>query len=331
MKKYKNVGGQAVIEGVMMRGKQSMATAVRLDSGEIIVDKQNKVPLSKKYKILGVPFIRGIVSFFDSLITGIKILNYSASFFDADDEEKQEESKFDKWFKDTFKEKTSSVIVGISLVLSLAISFILFFALPTFTTGLLKKVITKRYILNILEGLMRILILVSYMLLVSKMEDIKRVFQYHGAEHKTIFCYEAEEELTVENVKKFSRFHPRCGTNFVFLVMVISILVFSIVSWNSFWERILFRLLLLPVVLGISYEVIKWMGKSESFLSNFFAYPGLLLQRITTKEPYDDQIEVAIRALKEAEGIATYEEANTVKTNTIDNETIIIELEDTIS
>lgn len=302
MGKYKNVGGQAVIEGVMMRGKETMATAVRLDNGEIIVDKQNNIPLSKRYKILGLPFVRGIVSFFDSLIIGIKILNYSASVFDVDDED-EEESKFDIWFKNKFKEKTSSVIVGISLVLSLVISFILFFAFPTFITGLLKKVITKRYVLNLIEGLMRILILVIYMLAVSKMEDIKRVFQYHGAEHKTIFCYEADEELTVENVKKFSRYHPRCGTNFIFLVMVISILVFSLVSWNSFWERIFFRLLLLPVVLGISYEIIKWMGKSESFLSNFFAYPGLLLQRITTKEPYDDQIEVAIVALKEAEGI----------------------------
>ncbi|SHK40987.1 Uncharacterized conserved protein YqhQ [Hathewaya proteolytica DSM 3090] len=302
MKKYKNVGGQAVIEGVMMRGKNGMATAVRLNNGEIVVEKENKPPLTQRHKILGLPFIRGIASFADSLVTGIKILNYSASFFQEEDGE-EEEGKFDKWFKEKFKENSSNVIVGISLCLSLVLSFFLFFAMPTFITGLLKNVIDKRFVLNIVEGVIRVLILVLYMLIVSRMEDIKRVFQYHGAEHKTIFCYEADEELTVENVKAFERFHPRCGTNFIFLVMVISIIVFSAVSWNSLWQRLIFRILLLPVVVGISYEVIKWMGKSNSFLSNFFAYPGLLLQRITTKEPYDDQIEVAIRALKEAEGI----------------------------
>ncbi|GAA0785131.1 DUF1385 domain-containing protein [Hathewaya limosa] len=299
MGKYKNVGGQAVIEGVMMRGSKKMATAIRKENGEISVKSEEIVPLSKKNKLFSVPIIRGIVSFIDSLIIGINILNYSASFF----EDEEEEGKFDKWFKETFKEKGTDILVGISLILSLVFSFMLFFVMPTFVSGLLRNIVKNKFALNILEGLFRVLILVIYIFVVSKMGDIKRVFQYHGAEHKTIFCYEAEAELTVENVKKFERFHPRCGTNFLFLVMIISILIFSVVGWESLWQRILYRLLLLPAVLGVSYEAIKWMGKSDGFLSRFFAYPGLLLQRITTEEPDEKQIEVAIKALKFAEGI----------------------------
>lgn len=310
MGKYKNVGGQAVIEGVMMRGKEKMATAIRLESGEITVDESEIVPLNKKNRFFSLPLVRGIVSFIDSLITGIKVLNYSASFFEIEDEE-EEESKFDKYFKSIFKEKSKDAILVISMVLSLMISFLMFFALPTFATGLLRKFIDNNFTLNIVEGLMRVFILVIYIYAVSRLEDIKRVFEYHGAEHKTIFCYESDEELTVENVKKFKRFHPRCGTNFIFLVMIISILVFSVVSWNSLWERLLYRLLLLPLVLGISYEAIKWMGKSQSFISDFFAYPGMFLQRITTNEPDDKQIEVAIRALKVAEGIYVEEKVKT--------------------
>lgn len=320
MGKYKNVGGQAVIEGVMMRGKKKMATAIRLESGEINVDEDEIVPLNKKNKFLSLPLIRGVISFFDSLITGIKVLNYSASFFEIEDEE--EESKFDKWFKGIFKEKSKDAILVIAMILSLTISFLMFFALPTFSTGLLRRFIDNKFILNIVEGMMRVLILVIYIYAVSRLDDIKRVFEYHGAEHKTIFCYEADEELTIENVKKFKRFHPRCGTNFIFLVMIISILVFSVVSWNSLWERLLYRLLLLPLVLGISYEAIKWMGKSDSFLSDFFAYPGMFLQRITTNEPDDEQIEVAIRALKVAEGIYVEEKVETEEKEVVEEKEV---------
>jgi len=302
MEKKTTVGGQAVIEGVMMRGAKGLATAVRLPNGSIEVKKESSESLTKKNKFFGFPIIRGFISLIESLIIGIKSLEYSASFFEDDEEES--ESKFDKWFEKVFKEKGNSVLMGISLVLSLAFSTLLFFILPTALTSLVKKAITSNVVvLNIIEGIIRVIIFIGYIFIVGKLEDIKRAYQYHGAEHKTIFCYESGIDLTPENAKKFGRLHPRCGTNFLFLVMVISIIIFSFTGWQSIGQRVISRVLLLPVVSGVTYEVIKWLGKSDSKISKIIAWPGLLLQKITTQEPDESMLEVAITSLKAAEGL----------------------------
>ncbi|MBU6137268.1 peptide chain release factor N(5)-glutamine methyltransferase [Clostridium tertium] len=294
------VGGQAVIEGVMMRGSKGQATAVRTPNKEIRIDFKKIVPITKKYKFLNVPFIRGIFVLVDSLITGINTLNYSASFFEDEDES---ESKFEIWLKNKFGERSNDLIIGATMILSFAITVGLFVALPTAIASLFSYLNLHPIALNLIEAVIRMVILLGYMYSISKMEDIYRVFQYHGAEHKSIFCYEAEEELTVDNVKKFSRFHPRCGTNFLFLIMFVSILIFSFTGWGGFLERLILRILLIPVVSGITYELIKWLGKNDNKLAKIIAYPGLKLQELTTKEPDDDQIEVAIAALMKAEGL----------------------------
>lgn len=294
-----NVGGQAVIEGVMMRGSKGIATAVRTVEGEIVVDKKDYTSFTKKNKVLGLPIIRGFVSLIESLIIGVQTLNYSASFFEED----EEPSKLDKWVKKIFKEKSNDVIMGVSLAISLIISIGLFFVLPTLVASVFSKMGASVMALNIVEGVIRVSIFLTYVYLIGKMEDIKRVYEYHGAEHKTIFCYESDIELTPENAAKFARFHPRCGTNFLFLVMIVSIIVFSLTGWNSIWERIVYRIILLPVISGVSYEIIKWMGKSTGTLAKALSYPGLKLQNLTTREPDLLQLEVAIKALKAAEGI----------------------------
>lgn len=294
-----DVGGQAVIEGVMMRGSKGQATAIRKSNGKIEVDIKKIVPITKKYKILNIPFIRGIFVLIDSLITGVDTLNYSASFF----EEEEEESKFEKWLKDKFGDKANNLIMAGTMVMSFIIAIGLFIAVPTGIASIFSILNLNPIALNLIEAVIRIMILLGYMYVISKMEDIYRVFQYHGAEHKTIFCYEAEEELTVENVRKFERFHPRCGTNFLFLIMSVSILIFSFTGWGGFFERLVLRIVLIPIVSGITYELIRWLGRSENFMSRIIAYPGLKLQELTTKEPDDSQLEVAIEALKKAEGI----------------------------
>ena len=299
MARNTSVGGQAVIEGVMMRGSDGIATAVRTEQGEIVVEKKGYTSYTKKNKFAGIPIIRGFVSLIESLIIGVKTLNYSASFF----EDEGVPSKSDKFIQKLFKEKSNDVIMGISLIISLALSVGLFFILPTLVANLFSRLGASTMGLNIVEGVIRVLIFLSYIYLIGKMEDIKRVYEYHGAEHKTIFCYENEVELTPENAAKFGRLHPRCGTNFLFLVMIVSIIVFSLTGWNSIGERIMYRIILLPLISGISYEIIKWMGKSKSKLAKILACPGLKLQNLTTREPDLSQLEVAITALKASEGI----------------------------
>ncbi|MGH4126141.1 MAG: DUF1385 domain-containing protein [Clostridium sp.] len=299
MAKNVNVGGQAVIEGVMMRGSNGIATAVRTVGGEIVVEKKCYTSYTKKNKFFGLPIIRGFISLIESLVIGVQTLNYSASFF----EEAGEASKLDKWIEKIFKEKSNDVIMGISLVISLVISIGLFFILPTLVANVFSKMGTGNIGMNIVEGIIRVLIFLLYVYLIGKMEDIKRVYQYHGAEHKTIFCYENNVELTPENAAKFGRLHPRCGTNFLFLVMIVSIIMFSFTGWNSIGERIMYRIILLPLISGVSYEIIKWMGKSQGSLAKILSYPGLKLQNLTTREPDLSQLEVAIKALKVAEGI----------------------------
>lgn len=308
MSKKASVGGQAVIEGVMMRGSRGIATAVRKADGEIVIDMQESIPYTKRNKFLGMPVIRGFVSLIESLVVGIKTLNFSASFF----EEEGEPSKFDKWFEKVFKDKSNDVIMGFSLIVSLFFTVALFFALPTFAANIFKRLdVHNTVVLNVLEGLIRVIIFLLYVYFIGKMEDINRVYQYHGAEHKTIFCYENDVELTPENAQKFGRLHPRCGTNFLFLVMIISIVIFSLTGWNSILERVMYRVILLPVISGLTYELIRWMGKSESRISQILAYPGLMLQKLTTREPDLKQIEVAIMALNAAEGIEVKAESET--------------------
>lgn len=293
------VGGQAVIEGVMMRGGKGQATAVRTPKNKIEVEFEKVLPITKRKKYLNIPFIRGVFILIDSLVTGIKTLNYSASFFEED----EEPSKFEEWLKRKLGDKANDIIIGVTLAFSMVLAMGLFIAIPTGVASIFKGLGFTPIILNLIEAMIRISILLIYIYGISKMEDIYRVFQYHGAEHKTIFCYEAEEKLTVENVKKFSRFHPRCGTNFLFLIMFVSIIIFTFTGWGNFAQRLILRIVLIPVVSGITYEIIRWLGKNDSSLAKVIAYPGLKLQELTTKEPDNDQIEVAIAALMRAEGI----------------------------
>lgn len=308
MARKTSVGGQAVIEGVMMRGTNGVATAVRKSDGDISVKFEKIIPYAKRNKFFSIPIIRGFVALIESMIVGIQTLNYSASLFEDENEEADTEpSKFEKWLYKIFGERINNIIMGISLIISIIFAVVLFFIIPTFAANLFSKLHLNTIALNFIEGVIRVAIFVIYIYFIGKMSDINRVFQYHGAEHKTVFCYENEDELTPENASKYSRFHPRCGTNFLFLVMIVSIIIFSFTKWSSLPERIISRVVLLPLVSGITYEIIRWMGKSKSSISHFFAYPGLMLQKLTTREPDYSQLEVAIKALKRAEGIDSEE------------------------
>lgn len=296
-----SIGGQAVIEGVMMRGPHTIATAVRKPDGEIIIDKQ-EIGKIRKSEFLKLPIIRGCVGFFDSMVLGIKSLMFSAKFFEIDEDGEpieEEPSKFEKWLENKLgSEKAMEIAIYISVILSLFLSVGLFILLPSFITGFLKPIISRRLFLNLIEGVTRIIIFIAYLGLVSQMKDIKRVFMYHGAEHKSIHCYEKGFSLTVENVKKQTRLHPRCGTSFLLIVMVISIIIFSLISWDiSVFLRLGYRLLLLPVVAGISYEIIKFAGRHDNWFTKIISMPGLWFQYITTREPDESQIEVAIASL----------------------------------
>lgn len=287
MAKKTNIGGQAVIEGVMMRGPSTIALAVRKENGEIFVKTDKKVPLTKRNKFFSLPFIRGVVALVESLVVGTKMLSDSAYIVEDNEEE------IDK--KKSLKEK---IILGFTLAVSFGISLLLFALLPTVVADFAKLVTANTVIINLFEGLIKVIIFLSYIYFIGKLEDIKRVFQYHGAEHKTIFCYEAEKPLTVENVKKFGRLHPRCGTNFMLTVIIVGIFVFSVFGWPNLGVRIVLRIALLPVIAGISYEFIKWQGKSDSSFARIFSTPGLYLQKLTTNEPDESQIEVAIESIK---------------------------------
>lgn len=326
------MGGQAVIEGVMMRGSKSLATAVRTPKGNIEINYKDNRPITKKHPILNIPFLRGFFVLIESMKIGMESLNYSASFLDDEDEEP---TKFELWLEKKLGKRANDVIIGFTMIISFIFSIGLFVALPTGIASIFKNMRASNLALNLIEAFIRISILIGYMYVISKMKDIYRLFQYHGAEHKTIFCYESMEELTVENVRKQPRLHPRCGTNFMFLIMFVSIVIFSCTGWGGIVERLLLRIILIPVVTGISYELIKWLGKSDGKLASIIAYPGLKLQLLTTKEPDDSQIEVAIASLKAAEGIEdlnkTIEElintgTKTLKDNGIDTARLDTEL-----
>lgn len=290
-----SIGGAAVMEGVMMRGPHSIAVAVRKPDGEIEIDVKETKPVSKRNFFLKLPIVRGCIAFFESMITSTKALMYSASFIDVEEEEP---SKFDAWLEKVFGDKLKDAILYLSVVLSLFLSVGLFILLPTWLVSLVRIFCSNQVVLTVAEGVTRIVIFLGYLILVSQMPDIKRVFEYHGAEHKTIACYESGEELTVENAKTKCRLHPRCGTSFLLIVMVVSIIVFSFLKWDNILIRTLTRLALLPIVAGISYEIIKLAGRYDNFATRIVSWPGLMLQKITTREPDESQLEVAIASMK---------------------------------
>ncbi len=309
-----SIGGQAVIEGVMMRGPYKTAVAVRKPDKEIEC-KIDENGTKKHNWFFKLPIVRGCVNFIESLVIGMKALMFSADFMDIEGEE-ETESKFEKWLDEKFGDKIKDIVIYFSIALSLVLSVGLFILLPTaITQGLqwifknlsLEDFAKTGTFISVTEGIIKMAIFLTYMYLVSKMEDIKRVFEYHGAEHKTIACYESGEELTVENVKKHSRFHPRCGTSFLLFVMVVSIILYAMLpkfnaeTYNAI-QRLLLRmgtrLLLLPVVAGVSYEIIKIAGRSSNPCVKWLTKPGLWLQKLTTREPDETQIEVAIKSIE---------------------------------
>ena len=295
-KKKTNIGGQALIEGIMMKGPHKMATAVRKPDGEITL-KTTELSNKSKNKFTKLPFVRGSFMLIESMISGVKELMFSASFY----EDSIEEDAVDRFLKKVFKDKADTAIIYVSLVLALVFSVGLFIVGPSLLTSLLKYFTDNSIILNLVEGIIRVGIFVLYTVLISKLEDIKRVFMYHGAEHKTIYCYENGEELTVENVRKYTTLHPRCGTSFMINVLLISIIVFSFFGWPNPIMRVVIRILMLPVIAGIAYEINRLMGRCEkqNILTKIITYPGFMLQKITTSEPDDSMIEVAITAMKE--------------------------------
>lgn len=290
------IGGQAVIEGVMMKNMDRYAVSVRKPNGKIETKVEECVSFAEKHSLFQLPIFRGMVNFLESMVIGMKTLNYSASFYE--DEEEQTESRTEQFLEKILGEKAEKIIMGIVLVFSLAISIGLFMILPYIASEALGKLIQNEYAVLLMEGIIRIAIFLGYIVLISQMEDIKRVFMYHGAEHKTINCLEAGVELTPENVDNFSRLHKRCGTSFIFIVMIISMVFFFFIRVDTIWLRIVLRLLFLPLVAGVSYEFIRLAGSSDHPLVQIFSKPGLALQRLTTKEPDHSMIEVAIASVE---------------------------------
>ncbi|MCI5952339.1 MAG: DUF1385 domain-containing protein [Anaerostipes sp.] len=299
--KRTSIGGQAVIEGVMMKNGKKCAIAVRKPDHTIEVKTSVQTSIAEKYKILKLPIIRGVVNFIESMVVGIQTLTYSASFY----EEEEEESSFDRWFENTFKEKGESILMGITVCISLVLSIGIFMILPYLLTGFLENQLKSHTLVLALEGVVRIGIFLGYIVLISRMKDIQRVFMYHGAEHKTINCLEHGEDLTPENVKKYSRLHKRCGTSFLFIVMFISIFFFFFIRVDSILLKVVFRLLLIPVIAGVSYEFIRFAGKNDSGLVGILSKPGMMLQKLTTREPDLSMIEVAIKSV---EGVIDWKE-----------------------
>ena len=290
------IGGQAVIEGVMMKNMDRYAVSVRKPNGKIETKVEECVSFAEKHPLFQLPVFRGMANFLESMVIGMKTLNYSASFYE--DEEEQTESRTEQLLEKILGEKAEKIIMGIVLVFSLAISIGLFMILPYIASEALGKLIRNEYVILFMEGIIRIAIFLGYIVLISRMEDIKRVFMYHGAEHKTINCLEAGVPLTPENVDNFSRLHKRCGTSFIFIVMIISMVFFFFIRVDTIWLRIVLRLLFLLLVAGVSYEFIWLAGSSDHPLVQIFSKPGLALQRLTTKEPDHSMIEVAIASVE---------------------------------
>ncbi len=294
--KNSGIGGQAVLEGIMMRNKDKYAIAVRKPDKEIeLVVKDSKM-LTDKYKWLNYPIIRGVFNFIDSMVTGISTITYSASFYD--DPAEQKKTKADEIGRAVFKDKLESILMAVTVIVSVVLAVGLFMILPYFVSRLLKNLISSQILLNFIEGLVRVIIFLLYMVAISQMNDIKRTYMYHGAEHKCINCIENGARLTVENVMNSSRLHKRCGTSFMFLVMFISILFFIFIRVDNTILQVVIRIFMIPVIAGVSYEILKWAGRNDNAFVNIVSKPGMLLQKLTTKEPDADMVEVAIKAVE---------------------------------
>lgn len=319
-----SIGGQAVIEGVMMKNQDRYAIAVRKPDKEIEVQVNEYISVSKKYRILDIPILRGVVNFVESMVIGVKTLTYSAEFYDEEETEKErarrekkEAKRLEKAKKkgisaeeaqnvaDKREEKSEDMLMAVTVMFSIVLAVGLFMLLPAFLVSFVDEYIKNHFLIGLLEGIIRLSIFILYVYLISRMEDIKRTYMYHGAEHKTINCLEAGEDLTVENVMKHTRFHKRCGTSFLFIVMFVSILVFMCIRTETVWLRLLLRVLLVPFIAGISYEFIRFAGRSRSKVADIMSKPGLWVQRLTTIEPTPDMVEVAIKAV---EGVFDWKE-----------------------
>jgi len=292
--KYSGIGGQAVIEGIMMMNRNDYAVAVRKPDQEIEVKRDRYVSITQKVRLFSLPFIRGVFRFADSMIIGMKTLTYSASFFE--DDEDSEPGRIEQFLSRILGEKLESALMAFVMVLSFIMAIGIFMLLPLFIAGLFSNVIESERLMAVLEGVIRILIFIAYIKIVSRMEDIKRTFMYHGAEHKCINCVEHGLPLTVENVRNSSKEHKRCGTSFILIVMVISILFFMVVRVDNVWMRFASRIVLVPVIAGVSYEILQLAGRSNSKFMDLVSRPGMWMQGLTTKEPDDSMIEVAIAA-----------------------------------
>ena len=306
--KYSGIGGQAVIEGIMMKNGDRYSTAVRKPDKTIAVMEDKYESLTTRFPIFALPFFRGIFSFIDSLILGMKTLSYSSSFFEDDEDSKP--SKFEEKLIKIFGDRLDKVIMGITMFISVIASIAIFMVLPMLLSNIIKMKINNHYIIAIFEGIIRIAIFIIYIKLISGMEDIKRTFMYHGAEHKCINCIEHGLELNVENVMKSSKEHKRCGTSFIIIVMMISILFFMVVRVDTIWLRAVSRIVLVPAIAGVSYEFLRIAGKSDFWLVNLLSKPGLWMQGLTTKEPTPDMVEVAITAVERVFDWRTYLEKN---------------------
>ena len=288
-----SVGGQALMEGIMMRGPKKICVAVRKPDGEIDLTMEDV----KHHKWQKIPFVRGAFSMIENLVLGYRYLMHSAEV-SMPEEEQEEPGKLDKWLQEHTGPKFQNFLMGLAAVMGGMLAIVLFMVLPTAIVGGVNHLVNLGWGKVLLEGVLKIAMFVIYLFLCTRMKDIHRVFEYHGAEHKTIACYEAGEELTVENIRRHCRFHPRCGTSFMILVLIVSILLFSMLPWSSTGLRVFLKLLLLPVVMGISYELIKLAGRYDNLATRIISAPGLWLQRLTTFEPDDSMIEVAIAAVK---------------------------------
>ena len=294
--KYSGIGGQAVIEGIMMQNGTNYAIAVRKPDGEIEVKKDTYVSLTKKHKLLALPFIRGVFSFADSMIVGMRALTWSCSFFEDDEEE--EAGPLEKWLDRVFGEKLEGILMSIVMVLSFVLAIGIFMLLPMLIANFCRSFIKSETVMAVLEGVIRIGIFVAYIKLVSRMDEIRRTFMYHGSEHKCINCIEHGLALNVDNVRASSKEHKRCGTSFIMFVMIVSILFFMVLRPETLWLRAVSRILLIPVIAGVSYEFLRFAGRHDSFLVNLLSRPGMWMQGLTTTEPDDSMIEVAIAAVE---------------------------------
>lgn len=294
--KYSGIGGQAVIEGIMMKNKDEYATAVRKPDGEIEVKKDTYVSMTEKVRLFSLPFVRGIFNFADSMILGMRTLTFSASFFE--DDEEGEPGRFEKWLDDHCGENLEKVLMSVVMVFSVIAAIAIFMVLPLGISNLLRPMVPSDTLMAFLEGIIRLAIFIGYIKVISNMEDIRRTFMYHGAEHKCINCIEHGMELNVDNVRTSSKQHKRCGTSFLIIVMMISIVFFMVVRVKGFLPRVVSRIVLIPVIAGVSYEFLRLAGRSDSWIVNFLSKPGLWMQNMTTREPDDRMIEVAIAAVE---------------------------------